>query len=238
MYKFQRPDTILKSVAALILLSLPPSAPALEVQNHGLWFEHWLCETFFDGYRPPRYTQKWDIPSEVNTRHGGLPVNPKASKLGSPIALGDALRQFDISRGQESFILVAGFWEQTTATTKAWANVQTVTVTPETWARLWHPVTRSDLERLDAVIKDSTLTLEETRQRAQAIKSQPPFTEAVITLNPKIDRSQRRLQCSLSFNSFFDHLLPGTSRTRQAKPSVWGVPVPSVPETRPRTFKK
>jgi len=238
MYKPLTADSIFKSLVASILGLLPIGTSAVEVQNHGLWFEHWLCDTFFDGYRPPRYTQKWDIPAQINTRHGQLPVNPKASKLGSPIGLGDALRQFDIAQGREKFILIVGFWEQTNATTKTWANVQTVTVTPEQWRQLWHPITRRDLERLDAVIKDTTLTLEETRLRAQAIKSKPPFTDSIISLNPKIDQSQRRLQCSLRFHAFFDHLLPQASRTRQETPSVWSIPVPEVPNASARTFKE
>jgi len=238
MYQSPTARSILKSLATLILVGLPALVSAVEVQTHGIWFEHWLCDTFFEGYRPPRYTQKWDIPAEINTRHGHLPVNPKASKFGSPIGLGDALRQFDIAQGQQPFILIVGFWEQTTPTTKTWANVQTVTVTPEQWRKLWHPVTRSDLEKLDAVIKDTSLTLAEARRRAQEIKSKPPFTETIITLNPKIDSSQRRLQCSLRFNAFFDHLRPGAERTRQKTPTVWNTPVPEVPNASARTFKE
>src|SRR5437879_6251188 len=36
-------------------------AVAQEVQHHGLVFEEWIDDTFFGGYRPPSYTQKWDI---------------------------------------------------------------------------------------------------------------------------------------------------------------------------------
>ena len=52
---------------------------AEEVQRHGFVFEAWVRDTFFDGYRPPSYTQKWDIPADVNRAHGGVPVNPKAA---------------------------------------------------------------------------------------------------------------------------------------------------------------
>src|SRR5690606_12763214 len=92
------------------LLAVGPGSPAQEVQSHGLVFEQWVRDTFFDGYRPARYTQKWDIPAEANTRHGALPVNPKAVKYGTPVGLGDALQQFDIT---EPFILVLGYWQQT-----------------------------------------------------------------------------------------------------------------------------
>jgi hypothetical protein len=222
-------------VFLLTLLALHP-AQAREVQNHGLWFEHWLCDTFFAGYRAPNYTQKWDIPAAANPHHGHLPVNPKAIKYGSPIGLGDALRQFDISTQNESFILILGFWEQANPHTKRWVNLQAPTISPSQWQRLWHPITRTDLEKLDRVIKDNSLTIEQARAAAQAIKNQPPFNQAIITLNPKIDKSQRRLQCSLSFQAFFTLLCPTANRDRQPSPSLWGKAIPALPNSAPRQF--
>ena len=202
-----------------------------EVQSHGLLFEKWLRDAFFGGYEPASHTQKWDIPASANTDHGHIPVNPKATKHGTPIGLGDALRQFEID---EPFILIIGFWEQVTPAEKRWTNVQAATVTQEQWKKLWGPVTHADLEKLDAVIKDKTFSLEETRVRAQAIKTRPPFTESIIQVNPKIDGSQRRLQCSLRFDDFFKHLAPSSSSEPQSKPQVFGVPVPAVFESAPR----
>ncbi|MCB1275344.1 hypothetical protein [Prosthecobacter sp.] len=210
---------------------LPDGSLGREVQSHGLMFEQWLRETFFRGYEPQSPTQKWDVPAEANKDHGHLPVNPKATKHGTPINLGDALRQFEID---EAFLLIVGFWQQVTAEEKRWRNVQTVTVTPEMWRKLWGPITKSDLERLNAVIKDKTLSIEETRVRAQGIKSKPPFTSAVIQVNPKIDASQRRLQCSLRFDDFFKHLAPEASSEPQVRPMVFGVPVPPRFESSPR----
>ncbi len=207
---------------------------ALEVQSHGLLFEKWLRDTFFGCYEPKGYTQKWDIPAEANPKHGNIPVNPKAAKYGTPIGLGDALRQFDIS---EPFLLIAGFWQQTTKTEKTWSNVQAVRIEPAAWQKLWHPITRADLERLVAVIKNKSLSLEETRRQAQAIKSQPPFTLAIIQVNPKIDSSQRRLQCSLRFADFFTHLAPQSSPKPQQAPEVFGVPVPRQFGSAPRQFQ-
>ena len=202
-----------------------------EVQSHGLLFEQWLRETFFGGYQPGSHTQKWDIPATANLDHGRLPVNPKAAKHGSMVGLGDALRQFEID---ESFLLIVGFWEQTTPTEKRWTNIQTVTVTPEIWRKLWSPVTFEDLKKLDSVIRDKSLSLEEARKRAQSIKMKSPFTNAVIQVNPKLDSSQRRLQCSLRFSDFFLHLAPKASSQRQPIPQVFGVPVPATFESAPR----
>ncbi|MBL9129731.1 MAG: hypothetical protein JNG86_00930 [Verrucomicrobiaceae bacterium] len=204
---------------------------AREVQSHGLLFEKWLRVTFFGGYEPKGYTQKWDIPASANKNHGNIPVNPKAAKHGTPIGLGDALRQFDID---EPFLLIAGFWRQETESEKVWSNVQAVRVEPAAWKKLWNPVTRADLEKLDAIIKDKALSLEDARAQAQALKSQPPFTLAIIQVNPKIDASQRRLQCSLRFADFFTHLASKASPDPQKQPTLFGVPVPRRFESTPR----
>ncbi len=209
------------------------STSAREVQSHGLMFEKWLRDTFFGGYEPKGYTQKWDIPASANPDHGRVPVNPKAAKLGTPIGLGDAMRQFEID---EPFMLIVGFWEQVTPKEKRWVNVQAVRVEPEAWRKLWGGIAHADLERLIAVIKNTSLSLEETRAQAQVIKAQPPFDGAVIEVNPKIDRSQRRLQCSLSFEAFFDHLAPKAERGKQERPSVFGVPLPTKFISAPRVI--
>ncbi|MEI6337668.1 MAG: hypothetical protein WCQ57_03685 [Verrucomicrobiota bacterium] len=79
-----------------------------EAQRHGVVFEQGVCNTFFDAYQPPISTQKRDIPAGVNTKHGGVPVNPKATKYRTPVGLGDTLRQFEIT---EPFLLIIGYWQ-------------------------------------------------------------------------------------------------------------------------------
>lgn len=217
----------------IALLSIAAmSAAAREVQSHGLVFERWLGDTFFGGYLPHSYTQKWDIPAESNREHGGIPVNPKAIKYGTPVDLGDAVRQFQID---EPFLLIVGFWEQSTPEVKRWVNAQAVSVTPELWSKLWGNITQADLERLIAVIKDKSLSLEEARAQAKAIKGRPPFTEAVIQVNPKIDGSQRRLQCSIRFDDFFQHLAPSASKDKMPVAKIFGRPIPPVAAP-PRTI--
>ena len=58
----------------------------------------------------------------------------------------------------------------------------------------------------------------------------------MIQLNPKIDRSQRRLQCSLRFDAFFDHLAPQADRAVQKEPQVFGLPVPGKFSSAPRVL--
>lgn len=215
------------------LLSCVSTLRAQEVQQHGLAFETWIRDTFFDGYVPPGYTQKWDIPAEANLRHGGVPVNPKAAKYRTPVDLGDALRQYDIT---EPFILAVGYWVQE-GDEKRFVNIVAPRIEPDAWRRLWGPVTRADLERLDAVIKDRSLTYREARKQAQAIKDAPPFTHAVIVMNPKIDsKGQRRLQCSLRSDDLYQHLAPEAHTGVQKTPSLWGVPFPATVKSRPREF--
>ena len=208
---------------------------AQEVQIHGLVFEHWIADTFFNGYRPPSLTQKWDIPAAENKTHGSVPVNPKAIKYGAPVDLGDALRQFDIA---EPFILVVGFWKQE-GEAKRFVNIVAPRIAPALWKSLWGPITRADLERLDAVVKDRSLTPTEARAAAQKIKRAPPFTQAAIEVNPKIDsKTQRRLQCSLSFAGVFKYLAPGASAEPQERALLWGAEFPQAVASRPRELKR
>ncbi|GAB5560788.1 MAG: hypothetical protein SynsKO_24350 [Synoicihabitans sp.] len=226
--KLSRPDPLL-----WMGLLLGCWLPAQEVQQHGVVFEEWVREEFFDGYEPESYTQKWDIPGEVNERFGGLPVNPKATKYGSTIGLGDALRQYDIS---EPFILLLGFWKQD-GDVKRFVNITPVTIHPETWRMMWGPLTRTDLERLDALIKDRSLHYLEARRQSQAMKREPPFSESLITLNPKIGSSgQRRLQCSLRFDHVFELLATHADRAAVDQPELWGIAFPGPVESAARSF--
>ena len=220
---------VLLSVALVSLRAAPPEERR-EVQRHGVVFEQWIRDTFFGGYQPGDYTQRWDIPASVNTGHGGIPVNPKAAKFGTPVDLGDALRQFDIA---DPFLLVVGFWKQ-----DGEVIVQAVRVEPAQWRALWGPVTRADLERLDALIKDTSRDVMATRQAAQAMKRRAPFTKAVMQVNPKLDAKQRRLQCSLRFDDFFTHLAPEAGRGVTNAPTLFGRTLPLELASPPRSFQK
>lgn len=221
------------SLAWLLVMGAPVSAQ--EVQRHGLVFESWVRDTFFDGYKPASYTQRWDIPAATNKHHGGIPVNPKAAKYGTAVDLGDALRQYEID---EPFLLIVGFWQQD-GDVKRLVNILAPEISPALWRKLWGPVTYADLLRLDALIKDTGPSVEETRQRALQIKNSPPFTEAVIQVNPKIDtRGQRRLQCSIRFTDAFKYLAPGADPKPREHPTLFGLQYPGPIASRPRELKK
>src|SRR5690606_14096739 len=130
----------LVSFAALAWLGVA-AAVAQEVQAHGLVFERWVLDSFFDSYRPAGYTQKWDVPAEKHRLPvpalAGLPTTPKATKLGAPVGLGDALRQHDID---EPFLLILGYWEQVSPSEKRFVQILAPRVEPETWRKLWGDV--------------------------------------------------------------------------------------------------
>jgi hypothetical protein len=218
--------------AALLfgLFGIATSLWSAEVQRHGFVFEAWVRETFFDGYRPARYTQQWDIPAAANRAHGGVPVNPKATKHGTPVDLGDALRQFDIN---EPFLLVIGYWQPDNGG-RHFVKTIAPRVEPDVWRKLWEPITRADLERLVAVIRDPTLTPAQARLAALRIKRAPPFSQAIMQVNPKIDsKTQRRLQCSLRFADVFAYLAPDVTAAPERTPQLWGVEVPDCFEPAP-----
>ena len=94
-------------------------------------------------------------------------------------------------------------------------------------------------ERLDAVIKDRSLSPSEARAAAKKIKSAPPFTQSLIVVNPKIDsKRQRRLQCSLRFADVFTRLAPAADPAPHPRPTLWGLEFPGPIISGPRTFAK
>jgi len=207
-------------------------AHATEVQQHGLSFEHWVADTFFGGHRPAGPTDKWDIPASANTKHGRIPANPKATQYGEPVLLGDALRQFDIN---EPFLLIVGFWKQD-GRDKKFVQSIVARIEPDQCRELWAPVTRKDLEAMDKMVKDTSRPIADVRREVLRRKKQPPFSQSVIQLNPKIDNSQRRLQCSISYVRLFKNLAPGRDRKARPFAEVFGRRIPPVPASPARKF--
>ena len=222
----------MKAVLCLIFCLTASLGCATEVQQHGLSFEHWVADTFFGGHRPSGPTDKWDIPASANTQHGRIPVNPKATQYGEPVLLGDALRQYDI---KEPFVLIVGFWEQD-GRDKKFVQSLVARIEPEQWRQLWAPVTRKDLEAMDKLVKDTSRPIADVRREVLKRKKQPPFAQAVIQLNPKIDKSQRRLQCSVSYVRLFKNLAPGRDRKAQPFAEIFGRRIPPVTASPPRKF--
>lgn len=207
-----------------------------EVQLHGFDFENWIKKTFFADFTVS-YSNKWDVPAEFNRleivpeafRH--LPVSIKTCKNACPIGFGDALRQFKID---EDFLLIVGFWEQSGAN-KNFVAVEAVKVTAESWQNLFLPLTEAELKLLDSTIKNKETHYAEVRKVAKEIKQS--FAPTRIILNPKIDsKTQRRLQCSLPFNVFWNNFA-GREPYRKIESSLFGERVPNPFISGARVFK-
>jgi hypothetical protein len=86
------------------------------------------------------------------------------------------------------------------------------------------------------LVKDTSRPISEVRKEVLRRKKQLPFSEAVIQLNPKIDQSQRRLQCSISYVRLFKNLAPGRDRKAQAFAKIFGRRIPRITSSPPRSF--
>lgn len=208
----------------------------VEEQQHGFAFEKWVVE-LAKHLNPDKshllasYTHKWDLPAELNPISNGGPVSIKTAKWNSSIGFGDARRQFQIDH---KFTLVVGFWERS-GLRKRVVKIVPVFVQPVLWASLWKPISFSDLENLDAQIKNRGCNYKEARQVAQRVVTSAPFTDSVFRANPKIDsKVQRRLQCSLTQENFFKHLAPKISGDKEDAPTLWGHAIPPFLPGRPR----
>lgn len=216
----------------IFLLALPSNA--VEVQNHGYQWEKWVRDTFFEGYEGA-YTQEWDVAKEANKKYGNVPVSIKFTKYGTSVDLGDALRQFAID---EKFMIIIGYWKQE-GNRKRVVNIVAPVLTPEQWQKMFEPIRKEDLQKLDSTVKNRDLTPREAALEASKMKREAPFTKALMTLNPKIDtKGQRRLQCSLRFDYVFKYLAPEADRAAQEKPQLFGIEAPPPFVSNPRQFKK
>lgn len=193
--------------------------PRNERQRHGFGFEDWLKRTFLDIH----YTSEWDIPQELNPNRSGGPISIKTAKWKGSIYFGDALRRFRINT---DFTLIVGFWEAV-GTKKRIVKIVEQFVPLHEWQRLWRPFSEDDLIRLDSLIKNRSISPNQARRQTkdEFLLLRNTNHWGIITLNPKIDsKTQRRLQCSLSFSNFFKELLQidPDSVSKDRKIFLWG----------------
>jgi len=211
-------------------------------QQHGMDFEKWLKDTFFQSYAQTGYTDKWDALNVVfkkeflnyTSNFLSLPVSIKTCKYSSPIGFGDAIRQF---KNTQDFLLIVGFWHSSGAE-KKFLSVKAVRIVAAEWHKLFvGTISGGELEkdrlkseeiarkiyRLDRTIK-TTPDYRDARKNARAEKQALPEME--IVLNPKIDsKNQRRLQCSLPFNVFWNRFAK-EAQVKDENCTFWGKTVP------------
>jgi len=176
---------------------------AEEQQSQGYRFEQKVIRQFTGKENfETSYTSKWDIPAEFNTATG-RPVSVKCIRWGNSVYLGDALRQRKIS---EPFEMVIGFYEADKK--KGLARLKALhhlTIRPEDWNRWWGGITFEEIERLNAGIKNKPL--EEAQAFARDLAAKLRKKPGIVDLNPKVNKDQRRIQCSIPFNVFFREII-------------------------------
>ncbi|MBI2497204.1 MAG: hypothetical protein HYV75_04545 [Opitutae bacterium] len=210
----------------------------VEVQFHGFTFEKWVRDTIFGGYQGD-YMQRWDVPPEANiceiipAKQRGLPVSIKSAKYGSPIGLGDILRQRQIDR---PFLMIVGFWCQRVPSEKWFEEIDVAHFSEKTWSTLWGGLTVENLRQIDAVVKNLSEHYSLVRKQAQTWKrTTAEVATSRIVVNPKIDsKSQRRIQCSLPFDEFWRQV--GRVPVQQAHPKLFGRDFPNPIRSSSRTF--
>lgn len=209
----------------------------VEVQAHGFSFEKWVRDHFFSGYAGT-YMQKWDVHPDHNIHDAvpiqfqKLPVSVKTAKLGSPIGLGDVLRQRQIDH---DFLMIVGFWEQRTPTEKWIVDIGCAAFDSASWQSLWGKLTLAEIQQIDRVVKNMGEHYSTVRVKAQQWKMLPAVGTSTLVINPKIDsKTQRRIQCSLPYSSFWKYA--GRKPAPQDGPELWGHVFPNPIRSSARTF--
>jgi hypothetical protein len=210
-----------------------------EVQAHGFSFEKWVRDQFFAAYGGT-YMQKWDVPPGHNMHPvvpeclRRLPVSIKTAKLGSPIGLGDVLRQRQIDH---DFLMIVGFWEQKTLTEKWFVDIGCAVFRAAYWKALWGQLTLGEISVIDAVVKNQATHYSLVRAEAQKWKRSVSERGCTLVINPKIDsKTQRRIQCSLPNTAFWS--VAGRTSLKLDAPELWGRVFPNPVISAARTFNR
>ncbi len=185
---------------------------AEERQSHGFAFEQRVWNHLFER----GYTDEWDIPARANLANPGFPVSVKYIRWGSPVYLGDAVRQREID---QSFELVVGFYEPDENGNKRTVAIHDILISAEDWNAWWGSVEAAEL--IDFGTKIQSGTIREARDYARPTAAELRTRSGIFSINPKIDASQRRIQCSIPFVAFYRELV-GEEPEPQDTPTLWG----------------
>ncbi len=101
--------------------------------------------------------------------------------------------------------MIVGFWKQRTISEKWFEEIGVSLFTVTAWNNLWGSLSIEDITEIDLRIKNLSLPYATARKTAQDWKRDcVSRSGAEIVINPKIDsKSQRRIQCSIPFNTFW-----------------------------------
>lgn len=189
-----------------------------EVQAHGKLWERELALNVYKctpaELSSVNYTATHDIPGEINHLDPGVSISVKAS-CSQTICMGDALRVFDtVSSGNPLHLTILLYDPNCAAGTKTIQHIYELNVTSATEI-FFGEITRADIQSLitlmQAVPKGLRGRIEvegkkvsaPSAQRVAYLEKQTQLMEktGTIFLNPKLDESQCRLQCSINLKN-------------------------------------
>ncbi|MEM6820721.1 MAG: hypothetical protein AAF558_02100 [Verrucomicrobiota bacterium] len=198
-------------VLSVFVWTIPTDAA--EEQAHGFSFEQLVWNHMFGR----GYTDDWDIPGSANLITPGIPISVKFIQWKNSVYLGDAVRQWSIN---ESFEMVVGFYEKRDGVAEVVALHQ-ISFSPEEWRILWGDVTLAELEAFSAQIKQGTIDEAQTFARTRAAELRK--RSGVFSINPKINKDQRRIQCSWPFTKFYRDVMKQEA-VKQKDIELWSRP--------------
>lgn len=206
-----------------------------ESQSHGFLFENQILKDIYGSMNATTegYIKKYDLDA-IHNHIDTVAYNLSIKSTGSNrVDMGSALRVYD-SLSDEPFSLINVSYTQVGETKKV-TNVVQVDLTNGR-ELLFGNVKREDIEKLDTMVKQKSP--EETDICLRKIYNKELNNKSkYIQFNAKVDKKQRRLQCS--FPAFFRFLIENQSlilhRSEGAK--FRGVVIEDV-ETGPRERKR
>jgi hypothetical protein len=189
-----------------------------EVQAHGKLWEKELAISVYKlteaELRGIDYTATHDIPGELNRMDPGTNISVKTSCSENNVGMGDALRVYDtMASGHPIHATVLFYDQDCNARTKTVKRIVEVNLTGST-SELFGTVTRADLVTLNTLIHAvprelrGRIVIEGKKVSAPSVQRTAYLEKQVellgktgaIYLNPKLDETNCRLQCS--FNRF------------------------------------
>ena len=192
-----------------------------EVQAHGKLWERELALNVYKctpaELDAVNYTATHDIPGEINHLEPGVSISVKAS-CSNTICMGDALRVFDtVSSGKPLHLTILLYKQDCAAETKTIQHIYELNITGAL-ERFFGTVTRANLESLvalmhavpkelrgRAVVEGKKVSIS-SPQRTLYLEKQTELLEKtrLIFLNPKLDETNCRLQCSINMKEIID----------------------------------
>lgn len=161
-------------------------------QGHGKTWEGFCKSLYYGGSdQAAKLDAIFDV--EKGIADDNLPVSIKSAK-GGVIGLADACKHHAIT---EPYTILVGRYVQK-GDWKEFYEVQKWTITTAIHKKLWGDISATEVRKFHESLKEGSISdaRKAAKQHRKNLKQQgkPP----IIALNPKINKDQRRLQCSIT----------------------------------------